>query len=63
MATNTNKSAALEATLAEIRELVRTAPAEAVERMEARLARMTGRHRLGERIRARKRARAQGRAR
>ena len=58
MATNTNRSPDLERTLAEIRELIRTAPAEVVERMGADLERMAGRHRLGKRIRARARARA-----
>ena len=56
MATNTNRSADLERTLAEIRELIRTAPGEVVERMGAHLERMAGRHRLGKRIRARARA-------
>ena len=58
MATNTNRSPDLERTLAEIRELIRTAPAEVVERMGADLERMAGRHRLGKRMRARTRARA-----
>lgn len=58
MATNTNRSPELERTLAEIRELIRTVPGEVVERMGAHLEQMTGRHRLGKRIRARTRARA-----